>query len=103
MCGSTFAQAVEDQVSISGVASRPRKCVVSAPDLANRWMIGLPTTQKALAGTTQLCVRTGEGSIHQRFKDTSMAHRYKRLATTFYTHTLFAKEYSCIEHKVAQV
>ena len=103
MCGPTFAQAVEKQVSISGVASRPRRCVVSATDLANRRMIGLPTAQKTLAGTTQLSVRTGEGSIHQRFKDTSMAHRYKMLTTTFYTDTLFTKEYSSLGHKVAQV
>ena len=77
MCGPTFTQAPEDQVAISGVASRPRKCVVSATDLANRWMIGLSTAQKTLAGTTQLSVRTGEGPIYQRFKDTSIAHRFK--------------------------
>ena len=45
MCCPTFAQAVEEQVSISGVASRPRSCVVSATELANRWMIGLSTAQ----------------------------------------------------------
>ena len=101
MCGPTFAQAIKEQVSISGVASRPRKSVVSATDLAYRWMIGLSTVQKNFAGTMQLSVRTGEGSIHQRFKDTLMAHRYKRLAITFYTDTLFAKEYSCTDHKVA--
>ena len=63
MCGPTFTQAIEEQVSISGVASRPKKCVVSAIDLANRWMIGLLTAQKTLAGTTQLSVNTGEGPI----------------------------------------
>ena len=102
LSGRTFAKAAEDQVlsmdmsTISGVASRPRKCVVSATKLASKWMIGIFTAQKTLAGTTQLSIRTGEGSLHQRFKDTSTAQRYKRLATTFYTDTLFAKEYSSL-------
>ena len=48
-------------------------------------------------------MRTGEESLHQRFKDTSTSSRYKRLATTFYTDTLFAKEYSSLGHKCAQV
>ena len=94
---------VEEQLSIFGVASRPRKCIVSAINLANRWMIGLSTAQKTLAGTTQLSVRTGEGPIHHRFKKTLMAHRYKRLATTFYTDTLFEKENSSLDYEVAQV
>ena len=46
ICGPTFAQEIETQVAVSGVASRPRKCVVSATDLAQRWMIGLSTAQK---------------------------------------------------------
>jgi hypothetical protein len=107
LSGPTFAKAMEDQVTdmatVSGVASRPRKCVVSATELAHRWMIGISTAQKTLAGTTQLSIRTGEGSIHQRFKDTSTMHRHKRLATTFYSDTLFAKEYSSLGHKCTQV
>ena len=48
-------------------------------------------------------MRIGEGSLHQRLKDTSTAHRYKRLANTFYTDILFAKENSRLGRKCAQV
>ena len=58
LSGPTFARAVEDQVlptdisAISGVVSRPRKCVVSVTELAHRWMVGKSTAQRSLSGTT---------------------------------------------------
>ena len=71
--------------------------------LAQKWNIGLNTEKKTIKVTTQLGVRSALGPLTRRHCTDMMQQNLRRLNTTFYTDTLFAKFKSIIGNNVAQV
>ena len=71
--------------------------------ISHKWNIGLNTSKKTIKVTTQLGVRSALGPLTWWYRTDMMKQHLRRLNTTFYTDTLFAKFRSIIGNNVAQV
>ena len=76
---------------------------VTPEALAQKWNIGLNTARKTIKVTTQLGVRSAIGPLTRRYRTDILQNHLRRLNTTFYTDTLFAKCKSIVGNTVAQV
>ena len=67
---------------------------ISTELLARKWGIGLNKAKATLKGTTQKAIRSAVLPLTRRYRTDLMQQRLRRLRTTWYTDTLFAKEKS---------
>jgi hypothetical protein len=117
-----IAQDLQSQVFISDVPSgapppvpsepptfrisaltQERHHTLTAEGLAKKWNIGLRTARNTIKATTQLGVRSAIGPLTRRYRTDLLQSKYRRLNTTFYTDTLFAKCKSIAGNSVAQI
>ena len=76
---------------------------ISAELLAKKWGIGLEKAKATLKCTTQNSVRSAVLPLTRRYRTDLMSQRLRRLNTTWYTDTLFAKETSLVGNTCAQL
>ena len=74
---------------------------VSPQLLAQKWGIGLEKAKATLKCTTQKVTRSATMPLHRRYRTDLMSQRLRRLSTTWYTDTLFAKEKSLVGNRCA--
>ena len=100
-----LCSALESQCRISAVSTGERKPSVNAQTLAQRWGISLKTAEKTIEATTQRSVRQlSGGKLVRRYRTNDRKFRYRRIATTIFTDTMFAKTKSWFrKNKMAQV
>ena len=83
--------------------SGERHHTLTPESLARKWNIGLKTAKATIKATTQLGIRSAIGPLTRRYRTDLMQSRLRRLNTTFYTDTLFAKCKSIAGNSVAQL
>ena len=71
--------------------------------LAQKWGIGLEKAKATLRNTTQNSIRSAVGPLTRRYRTDFMSQRLRRLSTTWYTDTLFAKNKSLVGNTCAQM
>ena len=76
---------------------------VSAELLAQKWGIGLEKAKATLMCATQKAIRSAIMPLTRRYRTDMMSQRLRRLSTTWYTDTLFAKEKSLLGNTCAQI
>ena len=85
------------------IVTNDRHHDVSPELLAQKWGIGLEKAKATLNCTTQNCIRSAIMPLTRRYRTDLMLQRLRRLRTTWYTDTLFAKEKSITGNKCAQM
>ena len=76
---------------------------VSPELLAQKWGIGMEKAKATLKCTTQKCIRSAILPLTRRYRTDLMSQRLRRLSTTWYTDTLFAKCKSVVGNTCAQM
>ncbi len=93
-------------IAIKDIKSSQRGSKVSKEELSRMWKIGLETSSKTLAATTQLTIRNAIHPIQRRFRTEVAQLRYPRLGGRFgrfSSDTMFAKTVSIRGNKCAQI
>ena len=76
---------------------------ISPELIARKWGIGIDKARKTLQCTTQHSIRSAILPLTRRYRTDVMSQRLRRLSTTWYTDTLFAKETSITGNTCAQL
>ena len=90
-------------VRVGAVGAERRHSKYTAQELARKWGCGLETAQNTLKKTTQRNVRHALHPLHQRYRVDHLNLNRRRLNTTMYTDTLFARTKSLRQNTCAQV
>jgi hypothetical protein len=88
---------------VKSMASKTRHSKVTPSELSIRLGCGLETAAKTLQATTQFGVRSATGPLMRRYKTNILQMRCRRLKTTFYNDTMFAKKLSLRGNKSAEI
>lgn len=92
-----------DGLQISAIVTDERHHVVSPEALAEKWGCSIQTTKSTLDVTTQMNIRSAVHPLTHRYRTDLLSQRLRRLDTTMYTDTLFAKSRSLIGNTCAQL
>ena len=87
------------KASIASVHASSAKGV-SKETLSKIWMVTEDLAQGAIDHNTQLCKQQGENNLSRNYSTNDRMLRYKRLKSTFYTDTLFAKTTKSLRQNV---
>ena len=91
---------VNDQYS---TITKDRHHGISAELISRKWGIGIEKACQTLKCTTQLSIRSAILPLTRRYRTDLMSQQLRRLSTTWYTDTLFAKEKSLTGNSCAQL
>ena len=113
LCASELTKRVINQVTINqtpvtdafgkSIYTSDHHHAVTPELISRKWGCGLKTARKTLESTAQFGIRSAIGPLTRRYMTDILQQHHRRLKTTFYTDTMFAKVKSLKGNTCAQI